>query len=240
MKQEIFQSAEPRLSSPEERALTFNEIAQIRKLKCGNRMMDLVEMKDDGSAIFKKCSDVSMKYERACSLIDLFLGFDFVPPTVIREINGEVGSAQHYIENAPTSYELTEHERKAIPKKELLKLDIFDYIVNNEDRHDNNYLIKNDKIYAIDNEFTFSEQYSDYARHNWERHGTMNIMVPQEIKDKLASFVGSESKKRILKELLSELIPEERIEFMFKRAEAIYKIICKNGMIPKDKLKHLS
>lgn len=53
-----------------------------------------VELKDDGSAVYKphdthegeKRIELINK-ERAAYLIDRFLGFNFVPPTVVRELN---------------------------------------------------------------------------------------------------------------------------------------------------------
>src|SRR3990167_8413180 len=73
--------------------------------------------------------------ERAAYLISRFLGFDFVPPTVIKVVNGKEGSLQEFIEDAQVGYE-ARHED--FLDGEMSKLRIFDSLIDNFDRHGGN------------------------------------------------------------------------------------------------------
>ncbi len=85
-------------------------------------------------------------HERAAYLLDRMLRFKIVPPTVIRLMSGEVVSAQKYVRGS----------RPHINRPPILA--IFDYIINNTDRHDGNWFVKpSGRIWAIDNALTFHE-----------------------------------------------------------------------------------
>ena len=238
MNQETLEKQELRSKSPEEETLESGDIEKNSPLK-GYSYLEFVKIKDDGSGIFKREEEdkKEVNRERAAYLVNLFLGFDFVPPTVLRRIGEKYGSVQQFIENGKVASMV---QKEDIPKEELLKLNIFDYIINNGDRHKKNYLIRDGKIVAIDHGVAFSyySGLSDHSKANWSR--TMGVAISQEIKDKLALFVSSESKGRILKDLLYELIDEKNVKLIFKRAEAIHDVISKDGSVSQTKLDDLS
>lgn len=80
--------------------------------------------------------------EIAAYNIDKFLGFNRVPPTVSRSFRGEEGTVQLMVGNLDQKFHLPNpHETR-----------MFDYLIANDDRHLNNYLItKEGHVVAIDN-----------------------------------------------------------------------------------------
>ncbi len=95
--------------------------------------------------------------------LDMKFGFNLVPPTVERTINEEVGSLQLYIEGT-TSGPLLNYYKKSISDDMIKQVDhdirkqsLFDFLIENNDRNVNNFLISNDsKIVSIDNASSFT------------------------------------------------------------------------------------
>ncbi|MEM9303591.1 MAG: hypothetical protein AAGE01_15845 [Pseudomonadota bacterium] len=91
-------------------------------------------------------------HEVAAYDLDQRLGFHQVPMTVQREVHGREGSLQYFMNDARPSY------RTGNPKKtvELVTLDI---LIDNEDRHDGNWLfydfLGKERLVAIDHNLTF-------------------------------------------------------------------------------------
>lgn len=245
MKETISPEIKKYPSPPEEAILESLDITKSSPLRGGINVIALLELKNDGKALFKY-RDIDnreeldrMKCERACYLTDLFLKFNLIPPTVIRTIEekkhwfmGEMyyGTAQQYVENALTGAEV-KRKKENWPMEEVVKMDIFDYIVNNHDRHNGNWLIKDGKIYGIDNEFTFTYDSRLPPQFHLDEHGTLGLVVPEETKKRLNEFVTNQEVRGVLRELLSELILQEHIDQMFRRAEGINKIIMENGAV---------
>lgn len=91
--------------------------------------------------------------ERAGYLISEHFGLDLVPPTVIRTIEGEVGSLQLFLlpENhtVVSDETITENHWEAIlDSYSYLKMAVFDAIVANVDRNDNNMIVKTSEANA--------------------------------------------------------------------------------------------
>lgn len=99
--------------------------------------------------------------EKAAKIVDEFLGFNLVPPTLIAKLdNGDLASMQYFIEPeiARTRSELMDTdvlEAIDMQKSESwLKMAIFDWIIGNWDRNINNILQKEsdpEEVIAIDN-----------------------------------------------------------------------------------------
>jgi len=81
--------------------------------------------------------------ERAAYLVDRMLNLKLVPPTVLLLFDGKVVSAQRWVNGNRPSY------------AEPAIIVVFDYIIANSDRHDENWLIENGKVWAIDNAYSF-------------------------------------------------------------------------------------
>jgi hypothetical protein len=255
------------LETPEEELLETRENTTSSWLEGGINEACFIELKDDGSGIFKpgngenkflpernrplrKNAEAGTYYlrERAAYLVDKFLGFDLIPPTVIRTINGAEGSFQQFVPDAETLFarELvgTQWKRKGRKERErikggqlqgeLLKLWIFDYIIYNSDRHGGNFLVKDDKVYAIDNGLAFAP---DKLRRNYGKF--WDVSIPDELKEKFESFLSQEDKQKVLKDLLSELLKPGEVEACLGRIETIGRIIASKGSITTGSKKEL-
>lgn len=216
-----------------EEALLFSEENNLSENKIlGSRSdLEFIEIKNGGAGIFKDRSeyekgDLFINRERAAYLVDSFLGFNFVPPTVIRDIKGKRGSFQQFVTDAKTTYEVKKEE---IPKEELMKLDIFDFIIRMRDRSGLNVLVKRNKIYAIDHELAFNTTGggSDFF---FPPH-LADVPLPEEVIVGLENFTRSAENQATLRDLLNELLPEKEVEITFRRIHAIQQLISGKGFL---------
>jgi uncharacterized repeat protein (TIGR03843 family) len=93
------------------------------------------------------------KREYAAYLLSQVLGWDFIPPTVIREGPHGIGSLQRFVEHDPRQnyYSLTPAEATA-----LKMVACFDLVANNTDRKAGHLLLDaGGKLWGIDHGLTF-------------------------------------------------------------------------------------
>ncbi len=87
------------------------------------------------------------------------LGWDLVPPTVLRSGTRGIGSVQFFIDCDPDVHYFTMRE-DARYAPALRRLVLFDYIINNADRKSGHCLFGHDQhIWAIDHGICFHEEY---------------------------------------------------------------------------------
>jgi len=126
-----------------------------------------IGLADDGrrsKAIFKTVADDGRRYshEVAAYRLDRLLGLGMVPATVLREIDGVVGSLQLWVENA-----ISEDSRRAEDLQpadpeafasSLAASKVFDLVIFNIDRNGANMLITpgNWRLHLIDHERAFA------------------------------------------------------------------------------------
>ena len=166
--------------------------------------------------------------ERAAYLISRFLGFDFVPPTIIKIVNGKYGSLQEFVEDAKAGYETGYFD---IDQDERSKLEIFDLLIANYDRHGGNYLVKDGKIFAIDHGISLDLE-----------DLTSNIYiekVPTDIAEKLRRFIESEDQRNILRDLLVELLGKYVADKFIKRVVAFTRSIKTDSSFDSEKFVRL-
>lgn len=93
--------------------------------------------------------------ETAAYHISHSLGWDLVPPTVLREGTRGLGSVQFYVANHSDEHYFTVQE-DARYAATLRKLALFDYVINNADRKSGHCLIGHDhRLWAIDHGICF-------------------------------------------------------------------------------------
>jgi uncharacterized repeat protein (TIGR03843 family) len=94
------------------------------------------------------------KREYAAYLASAALGWQFIPPTVIREGPYGVGSVQSYIQPDGESH-LTRWGKQH--RAELMRIAVFDYLTNNADRKAGHCLVdKEGQVWGIDHGLTFN------------------------------------------------------------------------------------
>lgn len=122
---------------------------------------------DEGYAVYKPeagerpLSDFEpglYKRERAAYLLSESLGWDFVPPTVVREDAPlGVGSLQWFVVCDFEQHYFTLFEDAPETHRELARMALFDYVANNTDRKSGHVLRGDDgRIWGIDHGLCFS------------------------------------------------------------------------------------
>lgn len=95
--------------------------------------------------------------ERAAYVTSEALGWELVPPTVLREATRGLGSLQFFVDHDPERHYFTLDESFA---PQLQRLALFDVIVNNADRKGGHCLIDVDEhLWGIDHGITFHAQH---------------------------------------------------------------------------------
>jgi len=97
--------------------------------------------------------------ETAAYLVSSTLGWNLVPPTVLREGTRGIGSVQLYIPNNDREHYFTiQEDARFVPS--LRRLALFDFIVNNADRKSGHCLVGDDqRLWAIDHGICFHTEY---------------------------------------------------------------------------------
>lgn len=233
------------LTSQDEKVLESRPKEQSSLLGGGINTTVYVKLKDDGAGVFKPKSGertglrseieagTYYKRERAAYLIDRFLGFDLVPATTIREFDGEEGSLQRFIPEAKTGYDLTP-EKFTVLAPQLKKMWIFDCIIANTDRHDGNFLVTGEKVYAIDHGLALSSQTYSTFRPLFDTPGW------EEISETIKHFLSWEDGVRILELLLLELLSSEEVSGVLSRIKKVDSMLHEHGTIPRALAHELS
>lgn len=151
-----------------ESILERGEIAGTKALE-GWECYDVVDIKDDGKALFRTESD---KYEEDIMIrgrglfrndleilaakIDKTLGFNLVPAVARRSLGGKSGTLQQFMENAVIAAKLGFQDWfEMVDESEIIKAAVFDYLIDAKDRGTTNFLVdKNSrKIWLIDHDY---------------------------------------------------------------------------------------
>lgn len=214
--------------------LKEREVSSSSSLNGGCNESYIVELKDDGKGVFKPQEGEStyireyrefFKRERAAYIVDKFLNFNLIPPTVIREIDGKLGSVQQFIPDARMGLYAKEYAKKdgyLQMQDDLVRMSIMDYILYNSDRHDRNFMVKERKVIAIDNGCCFGR--SEYGM-TLQRY----ILVTEdldresvkEIKQQVENLLQNAQQKELMRGFLEELLPKDEVQAFFDRLEII-------------------
>ena len=93
--------------------------------------------------------------ERLAYTISKEMGLKNVPTTVLRKIENQLGSAQHWIDDATVAGNLKVSDMSTYMRMKgdyhQAKMNIFDALIYNSDRHSGNYLIGEKSFFYIDN-----------------------------------------------------------------------------------------
>ncbi|MBU1131913.1 hypothetical protein KKC32_01515 [Patescibacteria group bacterium] len=237
-----------------EKILETREVIKEMALDGGANKSVCIRLKDDGDAIFKPKSGEKIKLrsgieagsyfqrERAAYLVSKYMGFDFVPPTVIREVGNEIGSSQEFIADAQLytervkqisfaldfDYDVADEYLYSQMEGQFIKLWVYDIVIFNSDRHGNNFLIKDNKIVPIDHGLSMGDSglktyYSCYDE-----------PIPADVQDLLEKFSESTERQSQLKQELLEILPEELVAKCFARIDKVTRIIMDKGCIPAE------
>jgi uncharacterized repeat protein (TIGR03843 family) len=158
--------------------------------------------------------------EFAAYLVSDTLGWDIVPPTVLRNGEHGFGSVQLFVENDPNQHFFTFRD-DAAACAELRKICVFDLVTNNADRKSGHCLRDTSgKVWAIDHGITFN---SDYKLRTviWDFAG--EPIAPEVIGD-LHHLSAELKPQAALGKALRQLLDESEIKALHKRIDGLIKI----------------
>lgn len=142
---------------------------------------------------------------------------DMVPTTVVREVDGRIGSFQSFVDNADTAVHFS-LDKMYDGNVDLMRAAAFDYLIGNSDRHTKNWMVvNNDKLALIDNGLSFPRLNSNFYNAKLLGQASMKqLPIPQEVKDSWLS------KGPAIKEYLEKNhFREKEVELTMKRLEAL-------------------
>lgn len=158
------------------------------------------------------------KRERAAYLVACDLGWNFVPPTIIRDGPYGVGMVQLFIPNDPRAHFFTlrdEHE------PEMRRIALFDVITNNADRKGGHCLADADgAIWGIDHGLTFHES-NKLRTVIWDYSGgRVDGTLIEDLQRLSVRLAGKSAIRRELEQLMSRSEFEalrQRVERMIRK-----------------------
>ncbi len=144
------------------------------------------------------------------------LGWDFVPPTVLREEGpAGPGSMQLYVDvdHDRHYFNMNEHE-----KDKLRPVALFDILINNADRKGGHVLIDEDEhIWLIDHGVCFHAEYK-LRTVIWDFIGEP---IPDILLEDVQRFIDALSGKADLTNPLETLLSEQEIQALIQRGERL-------------------
>jgi len=180
----------------------------------------------------------SWKYEIAAYQFDKYLGLDMVPPTVEKRFQGNRGSCMLYADYWLSLKKIKDQKIKCpsykiFPYNRSLYLQrVFDNLIGNEDRHQNNYLITKDwRIILIDHSRAFrtGKKWTTelfYGPKNPEK--LVMKEIPKALLEKIKSLNYD-----VIKSFAGDYLNDEEINAVLARKDLIVqeydKMVAKDG-----------
>lgn len=199
----------------EEKYLTSVRLKESTKRQLSNTEGSYFYETVDGGAVIFKDKEREYNKEVAAYKVNRFLAFDFVPTTVIGTVKKEKGSLQLFVPDARTGLEVS---KDSVPKEELVKMVIFDFLINNADRQPKNFLVKDHRILAIDNEASFYPSQFLYLD-KFYGESFFSAPISEDIRNKIIKFGERDEGKKSLEKSLEELLDNKEKSLFFKRLE---------------------
>jgi uncharacterized repeat protein (TIGR03843 family) len=160
------------------------------------------------------------KRERAAYLTAVAFGWDFIPPTVIRDGPHGVGSYQLLVDVQPRS---DFFDYKDAHVAELQVMGLFDAIANNADRKAGHILKdKQGKLWGIDHGLTFNVV-PKLRTVIWD---WQSEPIPGPLRHQLVAFKRDPKRVAGLRKELGELLEADEVDAFFKRLELIISRGC--------------
>lgn len=218
-----------------ERLLCESEIEEMSLWPSGSNYVFLVKLRSATAgvshAIYKPRSGEAplwdfpdgtlYRRERAAYVVAGALGWDFIPPTVIRHGPHGIGMVQLFIiHNSDTFFTLREHYAALFRRMAL-----FDIITNNADRKAGHCLKALDgRVWGIDHGLTF---HTDYKLRTviWDYVGEP---IPEPLCADLERVLNDLERGGLLRQRLEELITRREIEAFRQRIH----VLLAQGVFP--------
>lgn len=131
-----------------------------------------------------------------------------VPPTVIREVDGRVGSVQAWAKGDLASKHLDWAQKAQEADMEAIAL--IDYILDNADRHPANFLINDDdRAFAIDHGAILSLKKENGKLRSFPLRAVSGKPISPEMVAQMRKFADSETRMKALEEAFTFVLAED-------------------------------
>ncbi|HBW73824.1 MAG: hypothetical protein UX10_C0011G0009 [Candidatus Magasanikbacteria bacterium GW2011_GWA2_45_39] len=131
-----------------------------------------------------------------------------VPPTVIREVDGRVGSVQAWAKGE-LAVSVFDWEHKA-QSRDMETIAFLDYILDNADRHTSNFLIDNDgRLSAIDHGAILSLKQENGALRSFPLRVVSGKPISQEMVTQIQTLVDSEARMEAVESAFTFVLGED-------------------------------
>ena len=181
----------------------------LAQLQLGEQTgLAIYKPRDGESPLWDFPSGTLYKREYATYLLDEFLGWNLVPPTVIRDGPYGIGSVQQYVEHDPKRNYYNMADANV---GQLKTIACFDLVANSTDRKANHILEDVDgKLWSIDHGLTFHAD-TKIRTVIWDFCGQL---IPKRLLNRVAKLRDElDQPQDRLKELVELLLPEEVAAF---------------------------
>jgi hypothetical protein len=157
------------------------------------------------------------KREYASFLVTRAIGWDFIPPTVIRDGPHGTGTVQLHVDHDPRA----DHDSyRKTNEGTLMRIFLFDVFANNADRKSGHTLRGRDgRLWAIDHGLTFNTV-SKLRTVIWDFCGEP---IPREIKKELQDFWDDQMRRDALDSQLRDLLDPSEIATFYARLQRLLK-----------------
>ena len=211
-----------------------DQLKNMGKIPSGTTEAYLVEFNNKFKAVFKPDARGWISHgELAAYKISEYLGIHAVPPTVIREINGQKGSLQYFVET-DVDLKKTGSAFDRISERQWSDANVFHFIIGQWDRHAGNFLIdKWGNLILIDNADMMMEVKWQYGESPWIKRSykdeerssapfpynnflTLENPSYEKLEEVLGQYVGKKSLIRIFENELDRY-PNRNYPYIFWR-----------------------
>lgn len=170
----------------------------------------------------------SWKWEIAAYRLDKLLGFNMVPPTVERRFQGDLGSCQLWIEDTFTLKTKEEKKMKtpsykiAPWNKALYIQRAWDNLIDNEDRHQNQFLITQEdwRMILIDHSRSFGTSKRQTSRliydEKFKEGPRLMKQLPRTLYEKIKALTSDQ-----IKSAVGEYLTDKEIEGVLLRRDLV-------------------
>ncbi len=167
-------------------------------------------------------------YEVAAYRLDRLAGIGLVPVTVVRTVEGEMGSVQLWIENVTTLQEAMENPNTRVADSDLLVeklalMYILDALIYNVDRNLGNVLVDLERnvFHPIDHSRSFRLSPKPPKSN---RGASDQLSLPEHVDRRLRAF-----DLETLRTLVGDLLDDSQVRAVIKRRDRLVKMLDKRA-----------
>jgi uncharacterized repeat protein (TIGR03843 family) len=163
------------------------------------------------------------KREVAAYLLAQHLGWDMIPPTIVREEGPHgIGSLQLYVEPQAGASAQYDNLRES-HRPELQRMAVFDLLVNNADRKGGHCLLDvNDHVWGIDHGLTF-HHVPKLRTVIWDFCGDR---IPEDLLEQVQAVHADAQRRQALDGALRPLLAKQEMDALYQRWERLLANPC--------------